>query len=88
MVRLDDRLITGSFDRVHLWHQSGKPTRALLIDYKTDRVDDQTINAVVQRYADQLRLYRRALSAMLGLDEASIQTQLYFVGDHRAADVM
>ncbi len=81
MARLDGRLVTGSFDRVHLWHENNKPTRAVLVDYKTDRVDDQTIDAAVARYADQLRLYRQALSVMLGLSLQSIETKLYFVGD-------
>lgn len=87
MVRLDDRLITGSFDRVHLWHNEGKSERALLIDYKTDRVDDASIDAKVAGYADQLRLYRAALSAMLGLDPTAISTKLYFIGDGRVAEI-
>lgn len=87
MVRQDDRLIAGSFDRVHLWHESGKPVRALLIDYKTDRVDDATFDAAVSRYADQLRMYRQALSVMLGVEQSQVQTKLYFVGDARVADV-
>lgn len=87
MTRLDNRLIAGSFDRVHLWHQGGKPIRALLIDYKTDRVDDASIDAKVAGYADQLRLYRAALSAMISIEPAAIETKLYFVGDGRVADV-
>lgn len=86
MTRLDGRLISGSFDRVHLWHNAGKPVRALLIDYKTDRVDNETIHAKVTAYAEQLRLYRQALSTMLDLDPAAIQAKLYFVGDDRVAD--
>jgi ATP-dependent exoDNAse (exonuclease V) beta subunit len=87
MVRLNDRLITGSFDRVHLWHQANKATAAQLVDYKTDRVDDLTVDGVVAKYVDQLRLYRQALSAMLGLDETAIETKLYFVADARLVDV-
>lgn len=87
MARLDSRLITGSFDRVHLWHNNGKPTRALLIDYKTDRVDDRTLDAKVAGYADQVRLYRVALTAMLGLDVSAIEAYLCFVGDGRVVEV-
>ena len=83
MARLDDRFVTGTFDRVHLWHDAGKPTRAILVDYKTDRVDDDSIDAAAGRYADQLRLYRQALSIVIGLDEHAISTNLYFVGDSR-----
>eukprot|EP00752_Nemacystus_decipiens_P013504 g11962.t1 len=87
MVRLNDRLVTGSFDRVHLWHDAGKPARALLIDYKTDRVDEATIDAAVARYADQLRLYREALSVMLGLEVDAIQTGLLFISDDRTVEM-
>ena len=65
MVRIDDRLITGSYDRVHLWYSNGKPIRAVLIDYKTDRVDDGTVADVVERYSEQIQLYRKALSMAL-----------------------
>ena len=88
MARLDDRLVTGSFDRVHLWHDDGKPVRALLIDYKTDRVDDASLNASVMRYADQLELYRQALCAMLGIEAKQVEAKLYFVGDGVVADAL
>lgn len=87
MARLDQRLVTGSFDRVHLWHQDGKLRRAWIIDYKTDRVDDASLGRVTQRYADQLQLYRQALSAMLRLNPDAIRASLYFVGDDCLADV-
>lgn len=87
MAHLDNRLVTGSFDRVHLWHEAGRPARALLIDYKTDRVDDATIDVAVASYADQLRLYRQALSTMLDLDASAIGTKLFFVGDDRVVEV-
>ncbi|MEO0475492.1 MAG: 3'-5' exonuclease [Planctomycetota bacterium] len=87
IVHLDEQLIAGVFDRVHLYHQDDKPIRAKLIDFKTDRVDDQSIDAVVSGYADQIRLYRRALSVMLGLDPAQIESVLYFVGDDRVVPI-
>ncbi|MEM6506853.1 MAG: UvrD-helicase domain-containing protein [Planctomycetota bacterium] len=87
MARLDRRLITGTFDRVHLWHDRNKPVRALLIDYKTDRIDDESIDAAVERYADQLGLYRLALASLLDIDPAAIETKLLFLGDDRVASV-
>jgi len=87
ITRRDDKLITGVFDRVHLWSEGGKHTRALLIDFKSDRVDDSTVKARVDGYADQLRLYRAALSAMLGLDASLIEAKLCFVRDGRVVDV-
>jgi ATP-dependent exoDNAse (exonuclease V) beta subunit len=87
MTRLDNRLVAGSFDRVHLWLEDGKPHRACLIDYKTDRVDDNTIDSVAARYAEQIRLYRRALSSMLGIDPHRIDAKLFFVGDDRVVTI-
>lgn len=87
MARLDGRLVTGSFDRVHLWHEGDKPTRALLIDYKTDRVDDTSVQANADAYAEQLRLYRAALASMLGLSPDAIKLALCFVGDDRVVEV-
>ena len=88
MVRIDDRLVTGSYDRVHLWYSNGKPIRAVLIDYKTDRVDDGTVADVVERYSEQIQLYRKALSMALQLDAEAIQAKLYFIGDSRVVDVL
>ena len=87
MARLDGRLVTGSFDRVHLWHEDGKPSRAMLIDYKTDRVDDASVQAKTDAYAEQLRLYRAALASMLGLAPDAIKLALCFVGDDRVVAV-
>lgn len=87
MVRLDDRLVAGTFDRVHLWHIKGKPDRALLIDYKTDRVDDASIDHKAAAYTEQLRLYRQALSQMLGLAPNAVAAKLYFVGDGRVVEI-
>ena len=87
MTRVEGGLVNGVFDRVHLWAEGGKPTRAVLIDFKTDRVDDDSVAAKAEAYADQLRLYRAALSAMLGLDADAIETRLCFVGDGRVVGV-
>lgn len=87
VTRIDHRLVRGTFDRVHLWQADGKTQRALLIDYKTDRVDDDSIDNIVERYADQLRLYREALCSMLKIDPQRVESKLCFVGDARIAQV-
>lgn len=83
VARLGGRLVRGTFDRVHLWREGGGIVRAHLIDYKTDRVDDDTVDAVVAGYADQLGLYREALCAMLGFEADAVSVSLCFVGDAR-----
>ncbi|MGB0766395.1 MAG: UvrD-helicase domain-containing protein [Phycisphaeraceae bacterium] len=90
MTRLDGRLVTGSFDRVHLYRESGKPTRATIIDFKTDRIEPDDADRPggrVAAYAEQLRLYRSALNAMLGIEVSAIRTVLCFVGDGIVAEV-
>jgi len=86
-VRLENRLVCGTFDRVHLWRRGGAYERALLIDYKTDRVDDSSLDAKVAAYAGQLAAYRAALALMLRLDSGKIDTVLCFVGDARVVSV-
>ena len=87
--RVDGTLVNGTFDRVHLWREdeNGKYTQALLIDFKTDQVDDQTVDAVADGYVGQIALYRRALSSMLGLDLRQIEARLCFVGAGRVVAV-
>lgn len=87
IARVDRRVVTGTFDRVHLWTEGTQATRALLIDYKTDRVDDTTVDAVAERYAEQLRLYRAALAVMTALDPSAIAARLCFVGDGRVVAI-
>lgn len=87
VARIDDRLVNGIFDRVHLWWRDGAPERALIIDFKTDRVDDESIGRVVASYAPQLDLYRRALAQLINLPLDQIQAKLCFVGDGRVAEV-
>jgi ATP-dependent exoDNAse (exonuclease V) beta subunit len=85
--RVGSALVSGTFDRVHLWHDAGKPTRALIIDFKTDKVDDASVQDTAEMYAEQLGLYRQALSAMLGLPLDQIVAALCFVGSGRVVYV-
>lgn len=87
LAQVDGRLVKGSFDRVHLWRENDALSRALLIDFKTDRVDDTTIDAVAAGYTDQLALYRDALSEITGLRKRSIEAKLCFLGDGRVVSI-
>lgn len=82
--RVDGRMLTGRFDRVVIeTDDAGRPIRARLIDFKTDRYSDE----VVEHYRPQMEAYRRALAALLHLDEADIEATLLFVADGIAAVV-
>jgi len=77
----------GSFDRVLLRRQGEKLVSAIIQDYKTDRVDADTVDERVAYYAPQLRAYRRALSSMTGLPEEAIGAQLLFLGSGIVSEV-
>ena len=65
-----------------LWRDAnGKPLRAEIADFKTDRFSSpQERTAIETRYAPQLAAYREALCLLCpGLDKASVATALTFV---------
>ena len=66
---------SGIVDRLVLRRDAGGSLRqALLIDYKTDRVE--TADTLRDRYSEQLAVYRRAAATALGLPAAEVQVFL------------
>jgi ATP-dependent exoDNAse (exonuclease V) beta subunit len=66
---------SGVIDRLVLRRDDdGALRRAVLIDFKTDRVTDEA--ALRDRYAEQLGVYRDAVAAALGLPVERIETVL------------
>ena len=51
---------------------------AQIIDFKTDRVDADTIADATKRHQPQLALYSRALARLTGLAKKAITCQLVF----------
>ncbi|MFW5873783.1 MAG: UvrD-helicase domain-containing protein [Verrucomicrobiota bacterium] len=76
----DERFVNGVFDRVHLHTgHDGKPARAEIIDFKTDRIHDgNTLEQAAEHHRPQLEAYRSALAKILGLDESRIDLLLIF----------
>lgn len=74
------RWISGRFDRVVLLRDAeGRLVRALLIDFKTDRLTKkEELSEAASRHAAQCRLYREALSQLLGLPTTAIASHLLF----------
>jgi ATP-dependent exoDNAse (exonuclease V) beta subunit len=66
---------SGVIDRLVLRRNSeGGLSRALVIDFKTDRVD--AVETLRERYSGQLELYRRTISTALGLREDQVSMVL------------
>jgi len=79
-VVLDGHWITGICDRVVIVREpGGVARRAWVWDFKTDRVGDRA-GAVraAERYAEQLRLYRRVVAKLTGLAEKDVHCGLVF----------
>ena len=57
----------------------------MLLDYKTDRVDEKTVEKVARGYALQLDLYARALTDITGIPVK--QKYLYFMRIQKCIEV-
>jgi ATP-dependent helicase/nuclease subunit A len=77
---LDSKWVAGVFDRVVIERDAdGKALRASVLDYKSDRIGQQSeIRATAEKYRGQLTLYGRALSRILRLDQSQITLELLF----------
>jgi len=77
---LDGAWVTGVFDRVVVERDaSGGATRALIVDFKSDRVGtDEEVAAAVARHAGQLNLYRRVVAVLSKLSAERVECCLVF----------
>ncbi|MDA0848928.1 MAG: UvrD-helicase domain-containing protein [Verrucomicrobia bacterium] len=73
-------LINGVFDRVHIFlDTNNRYIKAQIIDFKTDFIsEDFTIAQAIEKHEKQLQSYQNALSKLLNLDKANIETYLLF----------
>lgn len=63
--------VSGVIDRLHvLLGEGGSATAAVIIDFKTDAVDE--MGQLVEKYARQLTLYQKAVASIFKLDETKI----------------
>lgn len=63
-IELEGSWVSGCFDRVHIRREGGKPTEAVILDYKTNRSSPE---AIASEYQGQMEQYRKAASLLLGL---------------------
>lgn len=91
-VRLDDGLLTGMIDRLTLERDGdGRVVRAVVHDFKTDRIsagDGAAIDERVAHYTPQLSAYRGATAKLFGIDESAVEAKLLLLdaGVVRAID--
>lgn len=76
---LDDGILEGVIDRLVLVYQGETLVAADVIDFKSDAVDESTLQAKIEYYRPQLEAYRRAVSQFAGLALNRIAARLVFV---------
>lgn len=78
-VLVDGRWLSGVIDRVHVHrNEAGIVQRVEIIDFKSDRVEAESLNAAVEHHSVQLVHYRQAVSALLGLTSDQVELHLVF----------
>ncbi|MFO0871671.1 MAG: UvrD-helicase domain-containing protein [Pirellulales bacterium] len=81
-VRLDERLVSGTIDRLVLLRPHEQVLAADIVDYKTDALeadDPAALQARIDFYRPQLQAYRAAVARTFHLDAARVTTRLVFL---------
>ena len=67
--------ISGIFDRlVAEYDENGTCTGATVIDYKSDKADEETL--FLERYSQQLNIYRKAAASLLNIPQEKVKCKL------------
>ena len=81
-LRQEDRILSGTFDRLVTLRDGERPVAAEIVDFKTDRVEPEDaagIERLVEFYRPQLEAYRQAAARLTRLPGEKIRAQLLFV---------
>jgi len=76
----ENHWVSGAFDRVTIRRdREGRPAGAVILDYKSNRVETEAeVARTARRYEGQLSLYRRALARILDIQTETIELSLLF----------
>ena len=77
----------GVIDRVVFEPKGEAPRKALIIDWKTDRVPPGAHVAHAERYREQMASYRAAVAGLEGLDLDQVGTRLVFLRDGTSVEL-
>jgi ATP-dependent exoDNAse (exonuclease V) beta subunit len=86
-LRDDKSLLTGAMDRVVVRRFGDVVHDVEVLDFKTDGVDEETLEAKVDHYRPQLEAYRRAASRVFAVELERVRARLVFVRAGRVAEV-
>lgn len=80
-VVLDGYWVSGIFDRVVIRYDAdGNPVQAVVLDYKSNRnlTTEADMQSKATQYQTQMSFYQKALSSILALPTAKIETKILF----------
>jgi len=87
-IMLDGVWLTGIFDRVVVTRDaSGRPERAVVYDFKTDRGVTGRETESALRHGSQLALYRRVAAVLTGLPMSAVTAEVIFSESGRAVSL-
>jgi ATP-dependent helicase/nuclease subunit A len=78
----DQKLITGSIDRLVVITNNGKPIAADVIDFKTDEIDPSNQQALAKKvafYQPQIEAYRDVTAQLLQIDRQLVAGRIVFL---------
>jgi ATP-dependent helicase/nuclease subunit A len=81
-------IVAGRFDRVVIERDAaGRPLRATVVDFKSNRVADETeMDAAAEGYRGQMRDYAAAAARLLGLPAGAVRAKLLYTRLARARE--
>jgi ATP-dependent exoDNAse (exonuclease V) beta subunit len=82
VIRWDDALLAGKFDRVVITRDGSRVLGAEVIDFKTDAIpadDPARIDVLTDHYRPQIKAYRDAVARLTGIDASRVSARLLFV---------
>lgn len=78
--RLTDQGVqSGAIDRLTFWRDGKQIVRAEVLDFKTDAIDADSIDAQTEHHRSQLEAYRSAAAELLGIEPVAIAMKIAFV---------
>ena len=77
-VTLDGNLVQGTMDRVVWVYQGSQLIAADIIDFKSNAVDADNLQSLIEYYQPQMEVYRRAVSQFAKIPMDRIATRLVF----------
>ena len=86
-VKGDQELLVGTIDRLVLIYEANQVVAADIIDYKTEQVDEQSIESITAHYRPQMEAYRQAAARFTGLEMDRVHCRLVFLNGDRIVDL-